>query len=73
MPLLFAVGQHQALEAAHRQLQNNESIFAFLDDTYMVTSPERVGAVYAIVQEELRVHACIRIHTGKLRCGIGQG
>ena len=33
MPLLFAVGQHQALEAAHRQLQNNESIFAFLDDT----------------------------------------
>ena len=31
----------------------------------MVMTPERVGAVYAIVQEELRVHAWIRIHTGK--------
>ena len=41
---LFAVGQHQALEAAHWQLQNNESIFAFLDDIYMVTSPEMVGS-----------------------------
>ena len=59
-----SIEQHQALEAAHRQLQNNESIFAFLDDICMVTTPERVGAVYASVQEELRVHACIRIHTG---------
>ena len=74
MPLLFAVGQHQALVAAHRQLQNNESIFVFLDDIYMVTTPERVGAVCAIVQEELRVHACIRIRTRKQWCGrIGQG
>ena len=67
MLLLFAVGQHQALEAAHRQLQNNECIFAFFDDIHMATSPERVGAVCAIVQEELRVRACIRMHTGKTK------
>ena len=33
----------------------------------MVTSPDRVGAVYAIVQKELRVHACIEIRGGKTR------
>ena len=67
MPLLFVVGQHQALEAAQRQLWPGESLFAYLDNIYMVTSPDRVGAVYAIVQEGLRVHACIEIHGGKTR------
>ena len=37
-----------------------ESLSAYSDNIYMVTSPDRVGAV-AIVQEELRVHACIKI------------
>ena len=62
MPLLFAVGQHAALVAAQGRLQQDERIFAFLDDIYTTSSPDRVGAVYAILQEELH-H--IRIHTGK--------
>ena len=72
MPVLFAVGQHQALEAAHRQLQNSKCIFAILDDIYIVTSPERVGAVFAIVQscEFTRASGST---LEKLRCGIGQG
>ena len=64
MPLLFALGQHEALQAVSRQLRPNERLFAFLDDTYLTTKPDRVGAGYAILEQELRVHACIRVHTG---------
>ena len=44
-----------------------ERIFAYLDDIYLVTMPERVGAMYAIVEEQLRVQAKIRIHGGKTK------
>ena len=67
MPLLFAVGQHSALEEASAQLLPGEHLFAFHDDIYMVTMPERVGAVYAIVEEQLRTRARIRIHGGKTK------
>ena len=62
MPLLFALGQHEALLAVSRQLRPNERLFAFLDDIYLTTKPDRVGAGYAILEQELRVHACIRVH-----------
>ena len=39
--------------------------FAFLDDIYVVTRPERVGKVYRILEEALRVFSCIRIHNSK--------
>ena len=39
MPLLFAVGQHSALETASTQLWPGERIFAYLDDIYLVTMP----------------------------------
>ena len=67
MPLLFAVGQHSALEEPSAQLLPGEHLFAFHDDIYMVTMPERVGAVYAIVEEQLRTRARIRIHGGKTK------
>ena len=34
---------------------------------YLTTKPDRVGAGYAILEQELRVHACIRVHTGKTK------
>ena len=64
MPLLFAVGQHAALVAAQGHLQQDERIFVFLDDIYTTSSPDRVGAMYAILQEELYHHCGIRIHIG---------
>ena len=51
MPLLFSLGQHQALEAVQRQLLPDERLLAFLDDICTVTSPERVGPVYKILQK----------------------
>ena len=65
MPLLFVVGQHPALVAMQERLHADEWIFAFLDDIYILTKPERVGAVHAVLQEELFRHAHIRIHGGK--------
>ena len=50
MPILFAHGQHPALVAALRRLHAGERLFAFLDDVYVVTTPDRVGAVHAILQ-----------------------
>ena len=51
MPLLFCLGQHRALEAAQRQLRDGE----------------RVGPACAVAQQELWIHAGIRVHTGKTK------
>ena len=40
---------------------------AFLDDVHMVSQPERVGSVYAVLQEALFAHAGIRVHGGKTK------
>ena len=70
MPLLFAVGQHRALEASHRRMKPGEFLMAFHDDVYMATPPARVGAHArsGAGRTCLCTHAsgCI---TGRLRCG----
>ena len=40
MPFLFSLGQHPALEAVQAQLIPGEFLFAYLDDIYVVSSPE---------------------------------
>ena len=67
MPLLFCLGQHEALQVAHRGLRAGEFLFAFLDDIYMATTPDRVGPVSAMVQAALRQEAGISIHVGKTK------
>ena len=51
MPMLFSLGQHRALEAIAEQLQENEKLFAFLDDIYVVCDPDRVGGRSPVVAE----------------------
>ena len=65
MPLLFCLGQHSALEAVQEDMREGEFLFAYLDDIYIVTRPERVGPVYASLREHLQSFARIRIHGGK--------
>ena len=65
MPLLFAVGQHRALEAVKARLQPGEKLFAFLDDVYVVCSPGRASAIHGALGEEIWRHVGIRIHNGK--------
>ena len=66
-------GQHQALQAAHEQLQAGETLYAFLDDIYVTVSPERVRPVYDLLSEHLFNHTGIRLNTGKTRVWNGAG
>ena len=65
MPLLFALGQHSALDAIQEELHEGEHLLAFHDDIYTTSSPERVGSVYALLEEHLCGYSRIRINGGK--------
>ena len=65
VPMLFALVQHPALVAAIRRFHVGERLFAYLDGVYVVTTPDRVGAVHAILSEALWRHSRIRIHGRK--------
>ena len=67
MPLLYALGQHGALVSIHGMMREGERLFAFLDDLYVVTVPDRIGAMFAVVQEYMRRDANIRVHLGKIK------
>ena len=66
MPLFFALGQHAAFVAVQSQFIAGKLV-ALLDDIYVVTRPERIGAVYVSLLNELLAHSGIRIHGGKTR------
>ena len=65
MPLLFSLGQHTAQKAVQWQLQLGELVFAHMDDIYVIATPDRVLAVYNLLQVELWRHARIWVHSGK--------
>ena len=67
MPLLFSLGQHAALQEVQDQPLEGERLFAFLDDIYVVTTPERVGHVYTLLHVHLQRHSSIQINGGKTR------
>ena len=62
MPMLFALGQHHALQAVARQLRPREHLFAFLDDIYVICAPDRVAEVYRVLEAKLWAHARIRVN-----------
>ena len=67
MPLLFSLGQHSALLAINAKLKEGESLFAFLDDLYVLCSPGRVREVHKVIQDELWGRANIQVHHGKTK------
>ena len=71
MPMLFALRQHPVLVAAQERLRGNELLFAYLDDIYAVCRSDRVGAIFAILEQELQAHAEIRLHLGKTQVWRG--
>ena len=72
-PLLFSLGQHSPLEAVRARLINGERLFAFLDDVYVMNTPNGVGTVHNILQEELNQHSRIHINIGKTQVGNAVG
>ena len=67
MPLLFSLGQHSALQSLQSFLLPGEQLFAYLDDIYVVCSPERVGAIFTRLKSDLESHARIQVHQGKTK------
>ena len=65
MPLLFSLGIHDALAEVQQHLQPGECLFAYLDDVYVLSSPERIREVYNMLETTLRAQAGIQLHTGK--------
>ena len=46
MPMLFSLGQHAALMAVAARLRDGVRLLAFLDDLFIVTSPDRTVEVH---------------------------
>ena len=53
--------------AVQEQLSPGEHIFAFLDDVYALSDPERTSAIYKLLEETLFATAGIWSHIGKTR------
>ena len=65
MPMLFALGQHAALEAIQARMRVGEHVFADLDDIYTVSRPARIDRLHAVIVEELGARACIHLTHSK--------
>ena len=65
MPLLFSLAIHDALKEVDSQLEANETLFAYLDDVCVVTSPEHTRPVYDLLGHHLQSMAGIQIHVGR--------
>ena len=50
MPMLFSLGQHRALVAVQSKLNEDEKLFAFLDDVYVICRPTRVQEVFQLLE-----------------------
>ena len=57
---------HNALQAVQAELL--EWLFAYLDDVYALSTPERCRKIYDLLADGLSSRAWIRLHTGKTRC-----
>ena len=66
MPLLFSLAIHNALVEVQANLQDDEHLFAYLDDVYVLTSPEPVRDVFNLLSEKLFNLAGIQLHSGKI-------
>ena len=68
MPALFSIGQAEALRVAQRTLQPNETLLAYLDDTYILSAPNRALSAYNDVTTTLRNHTGIEPNLDKTVC-----
>ena len=68
MPALFSIGMAEALRNAQTTLQPNETLLAYLDDTYILSTPDRALTAYTSVTTTLRNHTGIDSNLGKTVC-----
>ena len=68
MPALFSIGVAEALRAARATLQPNETLLAYLDDTYILSTPNRALTAYNDVTTTMRNYTGIEPNLGKTVC-----
>ena len=69
MPLLFCMAVHYALVEVTRRLQEDEHVFAFLDDVYALTPPDHTRDTYELLGDKLKSMAGIEVHSGRQEHG----
>ena len=62
MPPLFSLGIHDSLREVRRSLRPEDSIFAYLDDVYVVSQPVRTRDGCDVFEQQLMAGA------GKMAC-----
>ena len=67
MSLLFSLAIHNALAEVKANLRGDEHLFAFHDDVYVLTLPERSRDAFNLLGEKLSAMAEIQLHSGKTR------
>ena len=67
MPMLYSLGQHEALMSVQDSLLPDEKLFAYLDDLYVVCAPERVVPIFKLFAQALEEHTRIQVHLGKIQ------
>ena len=67
MPLLFSLAIHNALKDVQGHLENDELLFAFLDDVYVVCLSHRVRSIFNLLDDRLSRLLGIRLYEGKTR------
>ena len=67
MPLLFSLVIHDSLRDVKRGMQEDDELFAFLDDVYVLSPPGRTRTAYDALAEVLPRKAGIQLHTVKTR------
>ena len=73
MPLLFSIGIQGALEEVAISLVTGEHLCAYLDDVYLLSTPERVVPLYKLLNEVCWPGRLVSGYTrGKPRCGTRQ-
>ena len=63
MPGLFSVGQQEVLEEIRHRLHPDDVVVAFLDDVFIITSPDRARAAYDIAAEVMPRRIGVQLQT----------
>ena len=73
MPALFCLAVQSALTAAQGELREGEAVFAYLDDVYLLTTPDRCAEVLLIISRHLQEKCGISVNQGKLQSWCPRG
>ena len=73
MPALFCLAVQSALTAAQGELLEAAAVFAYLDELYLLTTPDRCAEVLSIISWHLQEKCGISVNQGKLQSWCPRG